>query len=158
MTSTTETTTERVYVRNRGYGELLEIHADNSATVSYEPSSIHDGCDHPAADGTERVPFGDWIYAATSQQYADKSAVTIKHLVRDRLKRDLGEDFHVTGEILGPGDAASFLAYYGPSFTIEVKVAATPQAGEDPLALISDLPDDTPWPEARRILSERYSG
>jgi hypothetical protein len=33
--------------------------------------------------------------------------------------------------------------------------SALPCTCDDPLALVADLPDDTPWPEARRILAER---
>jgi hypothetical protein len=118
MTSTTETTIKRVYVRNRGYAQLLGINADHSAMVSYEPSSSHDGCDHPSAEGTERVPFGDWLYEPTGE---NETIGTIKVRLESVLKRDLGESFHVASQGVGPGLAAWLTAWYGP-FEVEITI------------------------------------
>lgn len=109
MTSTAAEAT-RVYVRFLGYGTLQEIHPDHSATVRLD-------------DGTEdHIPFGGWAYAASSPEYADKSVVDVSYLIRNRLKRDLGDDFDVTNSGVVDGNASWFRARYGPSFTIEVKV------------------------------------
>jgi hypothetical protein len=121
MTSTTETTTRRVYVRNRGYAQLMKVHPDHSATVGYEPSSIHDGCDHPSADGTEHIPFGDWLYEPDDP---DETAGSIKVRVESVLKRDLGESFHVAHSGVSGGPSSWLTAWYGP---FEVDITVTPR-------------------------------
>jgi hypothetical protein len=124
MTSTTTDTGRRVYVRRRGYAELLEVHGDHSASVRYEGSAIHDGCDHPAADGAERVSFGDWSYDRTG---LDTTTIEVKERIRTALQLDFGqEDFAVASSGIGPGDASWFEAHFGPHMI--VKVTVTPVA------------------------------
>jgi hypothetical protein len=136
----TTTTTERVYVRSRGYAQLLQVHTDHSATVSYEPASVHDGCDHPAADGTERVPFGDWVI---EPDHPGRSIVIVKEFLQRALERDLGESFHVTNEGVGRGMGSWFTAWYGP---FEVEITVTPRdLGPMTDTLARHVGDDDPY-------------